>query len=75
LDKSLVQLLQDGTVAALVVHSGGRPAPVRAAAAMHEAKKGFRRLKAFLPALRAALAAHCEKETYNHAVAQKAEAA
>jgi putative transposase len=35
------------------------------AAAMHEAKKGFRRLKAFkqLPALRAALAAHYEKET------------
>jgi hypothetical protein len=34
------------------------------AAAMHEAKKGFRRLKAFrqLPALRAALAAHYEKE-------------
>jgi hypothetical protein len=32
---------------------------------MHEAKKGFRRLKAFrqLPALRAALAAHYEKET------------
>jgi hypothetical protein len=34
------------------------------AAAMHEADKGFRRLKAFkqLPALRAALAAHYEKE-------------
>jgi putative transposase len=33
------------------------------AAAMHEAKKGFRRLKAFkqLPALRAALAAHYQK--------------
>jgi putative transposase len=47
------------------------------AAAMHEAKKGFRRLKAFkqLPALRAALAAHYEKETNHHAVAQKAKAA
>ena len=47
-----------------------------AAAAMHEAKKGFRRLKAFkqLPALRAALAAHYEKENH-HAVAQKAKAA
>jgi transposase-like protein len=47
------------------------------AAAMHEAKKGFRRLKAFkqLPALRAALAAHYEKETNSHAVAQKAKAA
>src|SRR3974390_681731 len=47
------------------------------AAAMHEAKKGFRRLKAYkqLPALRAALAAHYEKETNNHAVAQKAKAA
>jgi putative transposase len=46
------------------------------AAAMHEAKKGFRRLKAFkqLPALRAALAAHYEKENH-HAVAQKAKAA
>jgi hypothetical protein len=35
------------------------------AAAMHEAKKGFRRLKAFRqpPAPRAALAAHYEKET------------
>jgi hypothetical protein len=44
---------------------------------MHEAKKGFRRLKAFkqLPALRAALAAHYQKETYEHAVAQKAKAA
>jgi hypothetical protein len=43
------------------------------AAAMHEAKKGFRRLKAFkqLPALRAALAAHYERETNNHAVAQR----
>jgi putative transposase len=45
------------------------------AAAMHEAKKGFRRLKAFrqLSALRAAL--HYEKETNNHTVAQKAKAA
>jgi hypothetical protein len=35
------------------------------AASMYEAKKGFRRLKAFkqLPALSAALAAHYEKET------------
>src|SRR4249919_3266942 len=47
------------------------------AAAMHAATKGFRRLKAYkqLPALRAALAAHYEKETNNHAVAQKAKAA
>jgi hypothetical protein len=47
------------------------------AAAMHEAKKGFRRLKAFkqLLTLRAALAAHYEKETNHHAVAQKAKAA
>jgi|SRR5580658_2958955 hypothetical protein len=47
------------------------------AAAMHEAKKGFRRLKAFrqLPALRASLAAHYEKETNSHAVAQNAKAA
>jgi putative transposase len=47
------------------------------AAAMHEAEKGFRRLKAFnqLPALRAPLAAHYEKETNHHAVAQKAKAA
>jgi len=46
-------------------------------AAMHEAKKGFRRLKAFkqLPALRAALAAHYEKETNSQAVAQNAKAA
>ena len=44
------------------------------AAAMHEAKKGRRRLKAFrqLPALGAALAAHYEKETNSHAVAQNA---
>ena len=47
------------------------------AAAMHEAKKGFRRLKAYkqLPALRAALAAHYEKETNNHALVQNAKAA
>jgi putative transposase len=47
------------------------------AAAMHEAKKGFRRLKAYrqLPALRAALAAHYEKETNNRALVQKAKAA
>jgi putative transposase len=47
------------------------------AAAMHEAKKGFRRLKAFrqLPASRAALDAHYERETNNYAVAQSAEAA
>ena len=39
--------------------------------------KGLSRLKACkqLPALRAALAAHYEKETNNHAVAQKAKAA
>jgi hypothetical protein len=47
------------------------------AAAMHEAKKGFRRLKAYkqLPALRAALVTHYEKQTNNHAVAQTAKAA
>jgi transposase-like protein len=47
------------------------------AAAMQEAKKGFRRLKAFkqLPALKAALAAHYERETNNGAVAQRAKAA
>jgi putative transposase len=47
------------------------------AAAMDEAKKGFRRLKAFrqLPALRAALVAHYGKETNSHAVAQNAKAA
>ncbi len=47
------------------------------AAAMHEAKKGFRRLKAYkqLPALRAALAAHYANEPNNSALAQKAEAA
>ena len=47
------------------------------AAAMNEAKKGFRRLKAYkqLPALRAALAAHYEKETNNRALVQTAKAA
>ena len=47
------------------------------AAAMHEAKKGFRRLKAFrqLPALRAALAAHYAKQINNRALAQTAKAA
>src|ERR1700758_3395382 len=47
------------------------------AAAMHEAKKGFRRLKAYkqLPALRAALAAHYEKQSNNSALAQNAKAA
>jgi len=47
------------------------------AAAMQEAKKGFRRLKAYrqLPALRAALAAHCATEPNNYAPAQNAEAA
>jgi putative transposase len=37
------------------------------AAAMNEAKEGFRRLKAYkqLPALRVALAAHYEKQTNN----------
>jgi putative transposase len=47
------------------------------AAAMHEAKTGFRSLKAFkqLAALRAVLAAHCEKETNYRAVAQNAKAA
>ena len=47
------------------------------AAAMHEAKKGFRKLKAFrqLPGLRAALAAHYEKQTNNRAVAQIEKAA
>jgi putative transposase len=47
------------------------------AAAMQEAKKGFRRLKAYrqLPALRAALAAHYERETNDRAVAQTAKAA
>ena len=48
-----------------------------AAAAMHEAKKGFRRLKAYkqLPALRAALAAHYDKQSNNSALAQKEKAA
>jgi transposase-like protein len=47
------------------------------AAAMNEAKKGFRRLKAYkrLPALRAALVAHYEKETNNRALVQNAKAA
>ena len=47
------------------------------AAAMNEATKGFRRLKAYkqLPALRVALAAHYEKETNNRALAQTAKAA
>jgi putative transposase len=47
------------------------------AAAMHEAKKGFRRLKAYkqLPALRAALAAHYAKEPNNNPLAQNAQAA
>src|SRR5450756_1765863 len=47
------------------------------AAAMNEAKKGFRRLKAYkqLPALRVALAAHYEKETNNRALVQTAKAA
>ena len=47
------------------------------AAAMQEAKKGFRRLKAYkqLPALRAALAAHYAKEPNNHALVQNAQAA
>jgi hypothetical protein len=46
------------------------------AAAMNEAKKGFRRLKAYkqLPALRFALAAY-EKETNNRALVQTAKAA
>jgi putative transposase len=47
------------------------------AAAMHEAKQGFRRLKAYkqLPALRAALAAHYAKAPNNSVLAQNAEAA
>src|SRR5207302_9674387 len=47
------------------------------AAAMHEAKKGFRRLKAYkqLPDLRAALAAHYAKAPNNSALVQNAEAA
>ena len=47
------------------------------AAAMNEAKKGFRRLKAYkqLPALRVALVAHYEKETNNRALVQTAKAA
>jgi putative transposase len=47
------------------------------AAAMNEAKNGFRRLKAYkqLPALRVALAAHYEMETNNRALVQTAKAA
>ncbi len=47
------------------------------AAAMLEAKKGFRRLKAYkqLPVLRAALVAHYAQASNNFAVDQKAEAA
>ena len=47
------------------------------AAAMNEAKKGFRRLKAYrqLPALRVALAAHYEKQTNNRALVQTAKPA
>jgi putative transposase len=47
------------------------------AAAMLEAKKGFRRLKAYkqLHALRAALIAHHEKASNNRALAQEAKAA
>ena len=47
------------------------------AAAMLEAKKGFRRLKAYkqLPALRTALAAHYERASNNSALAQKVKAA
>ena len=47
------------------------------AAAMLEAKKGFRKLKAYkqLPALRMALKVHYEKESNNHALAQQAKAA
>jgi hypothetical protein len=47
------------------------------AAAMHEAKKGFSRLKAYkqLPALRVALAAYYAKEPNNDALAHNAEAA
>jgi len=47
------------------------------AAAMLEAKKGFRKLKAYkqLPALRMALKVHYEKESNNQALAQQAKAA
>ena len=47
------------------------------AAAMLEAKKGFRKLKAYkqLPALRMALKVHYEKKSNNHALAQQAKAA
>jgi hypothetical protein len=42
-----------------------------------EAKKGFRKLKAYkqLPALRMALKVHYEKQLNNHALAQQAKAA
>jgi hypothetical protein len=48
-----------------------------AAAAMHEAFKGFRRLKAYkhLPALRAALAKQDQQPSSNQALVQIAEAA
>ena len=47
------------------------------AAAMLEAKKGFRKLKAFkqLPALRAALAKHYQEASNNCTLAQRANAA
>jgi len=47
------------------------------AAAMLEAKKGFRKLKAYkqLPALRMALKVHYEKKSNNHILAQQAKAA
>ena len=47
------------------------------AAAMLEAKKGFRKLKAYkqLPALRAALVAHYQTASNNYPLAQKAKAA
>ena len=47
------------------------------AAAMLEAKKGFRKLKAYkqLPALRMALKVHQEKVSNNSALAQRAKAA
>lgn len=47
------------------------------AAAMLEAKKGFRRLKAYkqLPALRIALEAHCARASNNRALAQQTKAA
>ena len=47
------------------------------AAAMLEAKKGFRKLKAFkqLPALRVALAKHYQEASNNCTLAQRAKAA